>query len=104
MCWAKTDKRFGKELWDQRWIAADLSTVSATSERVVARMIVSRWLEKEKYSSLLVAFGFSQGMGFHNCFSRKERWIMTSVHGGNFTSCNSKRSLDWREWEIAKKY
>ena len=53
---------------------------------------------------MLVRHGFQQGNACPNLFAHLERKITCSVHGGGFTSCGPKDSLDWLEDVISKEY
>jgi len=66
------------------------------------RMAADGW--QEEYSTLLVSFGFVQGLSCPNVFHHESRGIVCSVHGDDFTSCGSKPSLDWLENAIGASY
>jgi len=58
-----------------------------------------------EYSTMLVQeLGFVQGTSCANVFRHDERAIRMSVHGDDFTAVGSKRSLDWMETEVKKRY
>ena len=57
-----------------------------------------------EYSATLKAMGFKQGVASPCVFVHKQRSIVTSVHGDDFTNRGSKEDLDWMETELEKKY
>jgi len=58
-----------------------------------------------EYSTMLVQeLAFTQGTSCANVFRHDERNIKVSVHGDDFQCLGSKRSLDWLETEVKKRY
>ncbi len=52
----------------------------------------------------MVKLGFRQGESCPNVFHHREKCIVCSVHGDDFTSSGPKTSLDWFEAAIAQEY
>jgi hypothetical protein len=66
------------------------------------RMAADGW--QEEYSSFLVSLGFRQGDAYPNVSHHLAKSIVTSVHGGDFTSSGPADALDWLEAAIAERY
>ena len=52
---------------------------------------------QDEYSSALIRFGFDQGAASPCVLTHKERGIVVSVHGDDFTAAGAKCELDWFE-------
>ena len=59
---------------------------------------------QSEYSATLVAMGFEQGLASPCVFSHRERGLVTSVHGDDFTTVGAKFQLDWFEATLASYY
>ena len=59
---------------------------------------------QEEYSTTLVELGFVQGMSSACVFVHRERGMVCTVHGDDFTTVAGKLSLDWFEDELKKHY
>ena len=59
---------------------------------------------QEEYSCTLRELGFEQGRACPCLFFHRERGLVTSVHGDDFTTAGPKHQLDWYEGEMAKAY
>ncbi len=66
------------------------------------RLAADGW--QEEYSTLLVSLGFRQGDACPNVFHHRERFIVTSVHGDDFTSVGPHDELNWFEAAVQEKY
>jgi histone deacetylase 1/2 len=66
------------------------------------RMAADGW--QEEYSTLLVGLEFRQGQACPNVFHHRDRQVVCSVHGDDFTSCGPKPALDWMESKIGEAY
>jgi hypothetical protein len=59
---------------------------------------------QEEYSTTLVSMGFTQGMSSSCVFLHKEREMLCTVHGDDFTTVGGKLALDWLEAELQEHY
>ena len=59
---------------------------------------------QQEYSSTLIDFGFRQGVASPCVFWHKERRLVCSVHGDDFTTAGGKQDLDWFESCLEAKY
>ena len=59
---------------------------------------------QEEYSTTLVELGFVQGMSSACVFVQRERGLVCTVHGDDFTTVGGKLSLDWFEEQLKKHY
>ena len=53
-----------------------------------------------EYASLLESLGFVRGDASACVFRRRERNLVTSVHGDDFTSSGPKAHLDWMKSQM----
>ena len=82
----------------------DQSTMCALLVRHMygTRMAADGW--QQEYSTLLIRLGFRQGTASPNLFYNKERTIMCTVHGDDFTSQGPCDQLEWFEKAVAEHY
>ena len=59
---------------------------------------------QSEYSGALTEIGFSQGTSSACVFVHKERHIMVSVHGDDFTCSGARPQLQWLEAGLRAKY
>ena len=59
---------------------------------------------QHEYSSKLVEMGFTQGLASPCVFFHRERRLVCSVHGDDFTTAGPKRHLDWFEETLSGYY
>jgi len=59
---------------------------------------------QEEYSTSLIDMGFVQGISCVNIFRHPQWHLKCTVHGDDFTCLGTKRSMDWFEQELGKKY
>ena len=59
---------------------------------------------QSEYSSSLREMGFAQGEASACVFKHRERHILVSVHGDDFTSSGAKPQLDWFEAQMRSRY
>ena len=60
------------------------------------------WLDE--YSCSQRELGFTQGRASPCLFYHRERGLVTSVHGDDFTTAGTKKQLDWFEKSLAAIY
>ena len=58
----------------------------------------------DEYAGMLESLGFSMGAASACVFSHREKRIVTTVHGDDFTSSGPKVSLDWLREQLKAKY
>ena len=58
----------------------------------------------DDYSYVLGSLGFNRGLSSTRLFCYSGRGITSSVHGDDFTSCGSKKNLDWFKAELSNVY
>ena len=82
----------------------DQSTMCALLLRHMygTRMAADGW--QQEYSTLLIRLGFRQGTASPNLFYNRERTIMCTVHGDDFTSQGPCNQLEWFEKAVAEHY
>ena len=59
---------------------------------------------QQEYAGYMIEIGFVQGAASPCVFTHPSWHIMTSVHGDDFTSCGTKRALDWLESKLEARY
>ena len=59
---------------------------------------------QEEYSQALGEMGFEQGCASACLFRHRQRSIVLSVHGDDFTASGSKLALDWWQKEMESRY
>ena len=59
---------------------------------------------QQEYSSTMIKLGFIQGVASPCVFWHKERELVCSVHGDDFTTAGAKPNLDWFESSLEAKY
>jgi len=59
---------------------------------------------QQEYSSTMIKMGFTQGVACPCVFHHKERALVCSVHGDDFTTAGAKPDLDWFETELEARY
>jgi hypothetical protein len=59
---------------------------------------------QQEFSSTMIELGFEQGVACPCVFWHKERSLVCSVHGHDFTTAGAKPDLDWFESELEAKY
>ena len=52
----------------------------------------------------MIVLGFRQGVASPCVFWHKERSLVCSVHGDDFTTAGAKPDLDWFESELESRY
>ena len=57
-----------------------------------------------EYTGLLESLGFVRGDASACVFRHRERNLVTSVHGDDFTSAGPKAQLDWMKAQMEAKY
>ena len=57
-----------------------------------------------EYATTLLEAGFSVGAASACVFRHREKRIVTTVHGDDFTSAGPKDSLDWLRDQLKAKY
>ena len=59
---------------------------------------------QEEYSQAMADMGFEQGCASACLFRHRQRGIVLSVHGDDFTASGPKDPLDWWQTEMEAKY
>ena len=57
-----------------------------------------------EYSGVLTDIGFERGDASACVFRHRERRLVTSVHGDDFTTSGPKQELDWMKAQLELKY